>query len=442
MICSSTLKCTTVALACFSLSVSATHIVNDVLKRQFGTPTSHFALSLTDSVLKESDNRNRNLQFDFNEICSNLAERSNFGRGICECDAENFIYACTIPTCLSEVNGCGNAWYCRNTTIGINFEKSAQFPTLEKYTFDFNFENDPNILYEGYRYEIFPETTGVGGTCEMYWIRNGQETMCTSCEVCNAEDQSLSLDCSNIQDGAISDECLEFGFIYGDNGDTFMNVCQEELDLTYTTEDFQALCEQIIRTDFASATCECDAGNYGLTCTNSVCYDDTLVCPENTLCMDFTEEWKYSETLDMRLHSAAYTFDEDNQDVDYDGFRLLMMRDPNGIDGKCEMHWSYQGVEYICSRCEVCSLVDRTASFDCSNIQDGAVTGGCVTAGFFWSTGEPFIDVCVDGEVQLPEMGPTMQPMQPNQPISPNSGSCSIGGSVLFQFLVYFFLLR
>lgn len=173
----------------------------------------------------------RNLQggsaTDFQEsICDPLAQDFVSGSpgSTCTCDTENLDLVCTTPSDCSENHECDTD-VCFSSQITVDFEETdngeldlASIETIGAWT---------GAAYQQER-GIMNETS-----CEAYFTLNNVEYRCNACTVCG-DDLGYTLDCSNIQENAVDEVCIdsEDKERYMDR---FFDVCPDEGPETPTT---------------------------------------------------------------------------------------------------------------------------------------------------------------------------------------------------------------
>ena len=177
--------------------------------------------------------------------------------------------------------------------------------------------------------------------------------------------------------------------------------------LSLTSSEFRTyVCDPYIRGYRESqpgASCTCSTSKRSVTCTSPSeciehpdCSED--ICGTSSITTEFlitnTAMGVTDVTVDVEYSSGS----------DYSGFRQRVYAVGNNFDNmKCEHFYSIGTDEYRCNSCSICS--ENAASIDCSNIQAGANTNGCMTIDDE-DVHSSAVQLCVEGGAPLPTTDP------------------------------------
>ena len=135
--------------------------------------------------------------------------------------------SCATPTqysitCYSPQPQCGSAAGCSSeicqtgkTTVTFTPTNGGRDLILSFIEYDWDYEK---AVYSGSRTQVFLKDGEK--YCNVFYTLDNTEYSCKSCSICN--DEEISLDCSNIQEGATSSGCVTDEEADG----TDLNLCQ------------------------------------------------------------------------------------------------------------------------------------------------------------------------------------------------------------------------
>lgn len=159
------------------------------------------------SAVNDENHRHLVTSAQFQDVCDQVipgfeAELDDLA---CDCVASTLSLSCTMPEmCIAatEVPDC-NEEVCATGKIFVDFESLNSNEVYLTYI-DASFEYTGASTYDAQRAVVTSNNK-----CAQYLSFNGTEYRCNVCEICDAEESTITIDCSNIAPDAASGSCVD-----------------------------------------------------------------------------------------------------------------------------------------------------------------------------------------------------------------------------------------